>query len=357
MFGVLKPKMRYLLAVLILIVMALPARAVEWAADITSTPEAGLKWMKAYQDAPNPQEVPGLIRRLSSQGAFDERAKAGVYVGFLAGVLRDNPDDAVQIAADCLPLPFKDQWLVVRAIAYSGLANWDQVMIDFAPHLPERKHLMRYYLDGTLPTLEAVPFTPPEASTMDTVRRAFRWNTYFGPEEPEPVRVSYATHPELIDVHWGRYFATGEDRPIAWIAALLPWSEEPDNLEKLTVGGMAKFTLATNASRDAELLDVLRRIRPRQSERVRRVLIEVIIAAETADTERVRKDVMAAIEEIRRKGPGSQRAATQWAEAGQVALSLGCVGAAAAGQVQFGIPCVVGGALSSAALRYLGSGG
>jgi hypothetical protein len=41
---------------------------------------------------------------------------------------------------------------------------------------------------------------------------------------------------------------------------------------------------------------------------------------------------------------------------GQVALSLGCVGAAAAGQVALGVPCVVGGALSSAALRYLGTG-
>ena len=34
------------------------------------------------------------------------------------------------------------------------------------------------------------------------------------------------------------------------------------------------------------------------------------------------------------------------------ALALGCIGAAAAGQVEFGIPCVVGGAVSSAGLHY-----
>ena len=31
---------------------------------------------------------------------------------------------------------------------------------------------------------------------------------------------------------------------------------------------------------------------------------------------------------------------------------LGCIGAAAAGQIEFGIPCVVGGAVSSAGLHY-----
>ncbi len=346
--------MRMLISLILLVLPAHLAQASSLPGE--DKPEAGLTWMKDYHHDPKPQEVPGLIRKLSEQGAFDEPQKAGVYVGFLAGVLRDNPQDAVQIAADCLPLPFKDQWLVVRAIAYSGLANWKQVMVELVPRLPERKHLMGYYTSGKLPTLEEVPFEPPKTSTMDRVRRAFRWGTYFGEEKREAVRISYATHPELIDVQWGLYFATGEDMPIAWIAALLPWSENRDSLEKLTAGGMAKFTLAVNASRDAELLAALRRIQPHQNERVERLLTEVIIAAETADTARLRNDVIGAIDELRAKGPGYRRDAAWWAEMGQVALSLGCVGAAAAGQVQFGVPCVVGGALSSAALRYLGSG-
>jgi len=331
------------------------ALATRWAADVMRTPEADLQWMKNYHANPQPNKVPALIRRLSAEGAFDEPEKAGVYMGFLAGVLRSNPEDAVRLATDCLPLPFKDQWLVVRAIAYSGLANWKRVMIDFSPHLPERKHLMRYYMSGKLPTLKQIPFEPAEVSTLETVRRAFRWQSYFRKDEPKPVEITYTTHPELIDVHWGIYFATGKDRPIAWIAALLPWSEERDSLEKLTVGGMAKFTLAVNASRDAELMSVLRRIRPHQNAAVQRILTEVIIAAETADTARLHKDVVAAVNQLRKKGPGSRRDAAWWAKVGQVTLSLGCVGAAVTGQVQLGVPCVVGGALSSAALNYLGA--
>ncbi len=33
-------------------------------------------------------------------------------------------------------------------------------------------------------------------------------------------------------------------------------------------------------------------------------------------------------------------------------MALGCVAAAATGQVEVGVPCVVGGALGSAALNY-----
>ncbi len=347
--------MRAVIAILILMTLAVPAQATTLGQAGRETPDAGLKWMKDYQENPAPQEVPGLIKRLSGQGAFDQPEQAGVYVGFLAGVLRENPDQAVALAADCLPLPFKDQWLVVRAIAYSGLENWKRVMIDFAPHLPERKHLMRYYISGQLPTLDDIPFAPKEASAIERLREAFRWRRDSSEAKAAPAEITYATHPELIDVQWGLYFATGEDRPIAWITALLPWSEERDSLEKLTVGGMAKFTLAVNASRDPALLAVLRRIRPRQRDAVRPILGEVIITAETADTARLQSDVTSAIDQLRQKGPGSQRAAAWWAEMGQVALSLGCVGASVAGQVQLGVPCVVGGALSSAALRYLGS--
>jgi len=43
-----------------------------------------------------------------------------------------------------------------------------------------------------------------------------------------------------------------------------------------------------------------------------------------------------------------------WGQAGQTVLALGCVAAGALGQGQFGIPCVVGGAASTAALKYFG---
>ena len=90
---------------------------------------------------------------------------------------------------------------------------------------------------------------------------------------------------------------------------------------------------------------------PRQPKDVAKELREVIEAAETFETGKIRKDAMASIEELKRKGPESTRKLTWWGTAGQTALALGCVAAGALGHVEIAVPCVVGGALSSAALR------
>ena len=86
----------------------------------------------------------------------------------------------------------------------------------------------------------------------------------------------------------------------------------------------------------------------------RAVLQEVIDAAETFEFGRVRKDAMAAIDQLKMKGPLSTRNYNWWGQAGQTALALGCIVAGAMGHVEVGIPCVVGGAASGAALKYLG---
>jgi hypothetical protein len=139
------------------------------------------------------------------------------------------------------------------------------------------------------------------------------------------------------------------------IVHLLPWTTERDDVDKLTIGNMAKFTLAANAAYDVRLLKALKRLQPELAKPVQPPLAEVIEAAETADTGRIRKEALAAVDELRKKGPGSKRDIATWGQVGQTVISMGCLGAAVAGQVQFGIPCVVGGAVSSATIRYLAS--
>ncbi len=115
---------------------------------------------------------------------------------------------------------------------------------------------------------------------------------------------------------------------------------------------MAKYTLATNAARDTELLDMLKRARKNEPKGVAPALDEIIEAAETMQTTRLRKDALASIEELRRKGPGYKRDVSTWGQIGQGALALGCIVAATTGHIELGLPCVIGGAASSAALSF-----
>jgi hypothetical protein len=68
------------------------------------------------------------------------------------------------------------------------------------------------------------------------------------------------------------------------------------------------------------------------------------------ETTRMRKDALASIEELKRKGPAYKRDVSTWGQVGQGALALGCIVAATTGHVELGLPCVIGGAGSSAAL-------
>ena len=349
--------LRPFLFLLVLILSCVAAQAATLPPTVADNPAVGLKLMKEYRAKPDPQSVPALMRALSERGAFKDPESSGVYVGFFAGVLGSNPKTVKSLIQQTLPLPFEDQWIVVRALAYSRLPNWQALMRDLKSSLPDRHTLIDYYLTGRIPTLDDASLEPSKPSTMDKFRRAFKYETYFGKKKKEdaPRILTYATNPELIDTHWGLYFATGKDAHLVRLAVLLPWASERDDVDKLTIGNMAKFTLAANAAYDVRLLRALKRLKPELAKAVQPPLAEVIEAAETADTGRIKKEALAAVDELRKKGPGTKRDIAWWGQAGQTALSAGCMAAALTGQVEFGVPCVVGGALSSAALRYLAS--
>ncbi len=330
-----------LIAVVMLLVAAPASATPNPLVDLVST-ESVMRWINAYRTKPDPAGVPAVVKTLSRFGSFKDPEQSGVFVGFLAGVIGTNQEKADQLIGKMLPLPPGDQWVVVRAIAYSGHPDWRNLLRRYAGRLPARKVMIDKYLADQLPRL--FQYAPePNVSTWDTVKIKVT-----GKEPPKPNVLEPS--PELLDTYWGHYFATSHARPITRIIEMLPWSLDVDSVEKLTLGSMAKYTLASNASRDPELLIILRDAREQRPKEIAKVLTQVIDAAETVDTAKLRKEAFAAIEELRRKGPAYRRNVSWWGQIGQGALALGCIAAAATGQVYLGLPCVITGGVTSAAL-------
>jgi hypothetical protein len=284
------------------------------------SPQHILRWINTYRSKPDPARLPAAVKAMSALALFRDLEASGVYIGFVAGVLGDNPDKAEKLVAGMFPMPPEDQVAVVRAIAYSGLADWQGLLTRFAERMPARKVLIQRHLEGKLPTLETISLKGNAAA---------------------------------LDALWGYFFATGRTGPVNRIVDALAWAKESDDVEKLTTGSMAKWTLANNALQSKELLDHLKTEQARRPKPVAVQLGDVIEAAETYETSKIRKEAAAAIEELKRKGPESARKMTYWGMAGQTALALGCVVAGAMGHVEIAVPCVIGGAASSAAMRLL----
>jgi hypothetical protein len=306
-----------------------------------------LRWIATYRASPEPARMPELLRAASRGGAFGDPDSTGAYIGFFAGVLGANPQRADELVDAMYPVQPEDQWVIVRAIAYSGLPDWKERLKAQEERLPTRKAMIGKFIDGRLPTLSALG-PKSEPSGWEKTKRLFGAGEKKGPSATWAMDAS----PELLDVLWGYYFATGGYGPVARMIALLPWSKDRDNADRLLIGSMTKFTLATNASRDPALLTLLKRAAPSRGSEERTVLQDIIEAADTMELTRIRKEQMAAIEEIKRKGPGYKRELSGWGQLGEGAIGVGCVTAAVMSMTALGIPCVVGGAAASAGLRY-----
>ncbi len=285
-----------------------------------TAPEHVLRFIDRYRANPEPDRLPDVVRTMSALGLFRDMDGAGVHVGFMAGVIGQNPDKAEALIARMFPMPPEDQVAIIRAIAYSGLPQWKELLGKFVERMPARAVLIERHLSGKLPTLQV--------ASMDK-------------------------GPAILDANWGYYFATSSPEPLDRIIATLAWAKEENDIEKLTLAGMAKWTLANNATRD---LDLLRHMKEQSSIRgkvVATTLKDIIEAVETSDTTRIRKDAVASIDELRAKGPVNNRNLAWWAQAGTTLIAAGCIVAGALGQVEFGLPCIIGGPLSTAAAKYL----
>lgn len=324
-----------------------PSRAAPLRAGELGSREAILGWMNGYRTKREPGHVPEAVQAMSKLGLLKDSENAGVFVGFMAGVIGTNPGQAEVLIGKMFPLPPEDQWALVQAIAYSGLPDWKGVLGRVADRMPSRSLMIGKYLKGELATLDQAGFekTPGAFDKL---------GGYLGLDgKPKEKKAVLAPSPALLDLLWGYYCATGEFNPaVSRLIALLSWSTDRDDVDKLTLGGMAKYTLAANAARDPKLLAMLKSVAKHYPKDMKAHLDEVIEAAETVDFGRLRKSALASIEELKRKGPGSKRDISFWGQVGEGTLALGCIAAAALGQVEFGIPCVVGGAMTSAGLRF-----
>jgi len=324
-------------AVLTILILAftVPAQALE---ARFSTPERLMQWVNDYRKNPQPSNVPKAVHAMRTQGHFKDPEKAGLLIGFIAGVLGSNQPRAEKLIAAMFPMPAKEQAILIQAIAFSGLPEWPMLLSKFEKRMPLRKPLINDYIAGKEKTLD---------------------------------ELSVDQGPFVLDSLWGYYAATGYHEPVLRIISALPWSndirgsnkfswskvraafsdeEGKDAVRKITAGHMAKWTLAANAERDRGLIALYKMEIKYQPREVVGPLQEVIDAAENFQANQVRKKARAAIDKVKAKHPGD----AEWTRStyvGSVAIATGCVVASATGFPGLAVPCVIGGALYSGAVK------
>src|SRR3954468_1626805 len=171
------------------------------------------QWIYNYRAKPDYAHVPAAVRVLFHSQTFKEPENAGIYLGFIAGAIGSNPAKSEQLVNSFFPVPPEDEWVVVRAIAYSGLPDWRILLRKVAAKMPGRKVMIDGYLAGTQPTLMDIPSEEKKQGMLDKLRGAFTQNPFAKEEKKLNVAVTYAGNQDLLDTLWGYYFATGSHVP------------------------------------------------------------------------------------------------------------------------------------------------
>ena len=180
------------------------------------------QWIYNYRSKPDYAHVPAAVRVLFHSQTFKEPENAGIYLGFIAGAIGSNPAKAEQLIAGFFPVRPEDEWVIVRAIAYSGLPDWRNLLRRIAPKMPGRRVMIDSYLAGSLPILTDIPLEETKPGMMDKLRGVFTKNPFAKEEKKLNTVVTFAGNQDLLDTLWGYYFATGSHLPILRIMQMLP---------------------------------------------------------------------------------------------------------------------------------------
>jgi hypothetical protein len=302
-----------------------------------SSAEKLLDWVTNYRKHPNPSRVPTAVHAMRDFGLFGDEDKEWFCIGFIAGVLGTNPKDGPALIPRMFPMPDKEQAVIIRAIAYSERPDWRELLEKNSARMPLRRPLIDDFLQGKRPTLMELPLVDGGSSGIYAL-----WGYYVATGQHEPVvRIMQA-------LQWSR---KKDDSSFSFKKIFSGWGHDPSAVEKITTGGTAKWTLASYAERDRELLDLYRAEAARQPESIATPLRDVIAAAEAFESESVRKDQFGAIEDAHKAQMTNEAGMTKGATAGSIAIATGCVAATALGQPEIAIPCVIGGALYTGAIK------
>jgi len=92
--------------------------------------------------------------------------------------------------------------------------------------------------------------------------------------EVEPLSVS------ALDDYWAAFTATGERSHVEKVIAALPLVEVRGDIERLLIGGAARWSLSSNAHQHTKVLEICKDVLTQAKEPLAKLLAEVIAEAE-----------------------------------------------------------------------------
>jgi hypothetical protein len=234
--------MRRLLVLMYWLVAVTPAIA---GAAFQSQEEVS-QWFTFYYQKPEPDRLPDFIAYMSKSGVLDKTNTLTPIFGFLSGAFRNNPDRVSAWVSQLSTLKEQHLGVVVLGLWYAGLPDSPKMAYAIIENHPKLKPNFEFLYKGAPMTIEQIPLEQG---------------------------------PWVLDALWGKFMATGDSAPVERIIATLPWVDVKGDVNRLLVGGAARWSLTSNAVQHKRVLEICEGVAKTQSGEVAAKLGEVIANA------------------------------------------------------------------------------
>lgn len=203
-------------------------------------------WFTFYYQKPDPSKIPGAIEYLSQSGMLDRKNAISPIFGFLAGSFKNNPEQVGGWVDRLSALKESHLGVVVLGLWYADLPDSQQRVYALLDQHPDVKVQFRFLYQGVPMPVEKIPLEQG---------------------------------PWVLDALWGNFMATGNKAPVVRIMQALPWIDTKGDINRLLIGGAARWSLTSNAVQHQRVLGFCEVEVENQPKEVAEKLREVITSA------------------------------------------------------------------------------
>lgn len=196
-------------------------------------------FMLYYYLHPAPEKVPQAVQAMHKMGYLEKESAGAPITSFLALIFRSNPSAIETTLADFPGYSPSEQQVLLSALWIADTAQSKMA-------------------------LEKLPLGNDNADLKTS---------------PPKIEELPVESPDVLDMLWGAFMATGDEKYVLPIISVLPYSTIKENIPQFLVGGSAKWSLTSNAVQHKRVFDICSSQLEKQPEDVKEILSEVIAEA------------------------------------------------------------------------------
>ncbi len=210
------------------------------------------RWMTYYYLHPQPELVVAAIK-LADQNNLLEGDSVAPFQGFLSRVFERNPEQISVWFQDLGSIKDTSKTVVLTAVWWSNTAEGKTVLDNIANSMPEKAKVeFRKQIDKKAEDLDKMAIESPD----------------------------------ILDILWGAYSATGDEKYVKRLMTPLCWGEkDTKDLNRLMISSAASWSLTSNLEQHPKVKEICQKVRSDNENGLKPYMEKVFADAQKAQLE------------------------------------------------------------------------